>query len=173
MSARYFSVGSFPFRLALSRTRAQGLKVRRLAAGGDRIRTIGPAAGTRRPRGFGSRSCPTGNQAEATCAALQTLAVSRGTDGSNPASSSEESSELPTTSAAGERSASCRRRSGTGSSGGRRGSFSSSADPGAAATESSSRQRASLSARAATAQNRNPESKRPSSLFRWVNGSAC
>src|SRR5215831_5458992 len=71
---------------------APGPKVRRLSAGGNRIRTVGPAEGTRRPRGFVCRSSrvfrwrgierrrhePPSN-----------LAVSSGTDGSNPASFSE------------------------------------------------------------------------------------
>jgi hypothetical protein len=66
----------------------------RLPAGGNRVQTVGSDEGTRRPRGFGCRSRrvfrwrgierrrrePSSN-----------LAVSRGTDGSNPASSSRES----------------------------------------------------------------------------------
>src|SRR5207302_6747426 len=56
-----------------------------LPAGWSRIPTIGPAEGTQRPCGFGSRSRPAGDQAEATLAALQNLAASRGIDGSNSA----------------------------------------------------------------------------------------
>jgi hypothetical protein len=68
--------------------------VRRLPAGGNRIRTIGPAEGARGRRGIGSRRAnfsvgrkssrdemsPSGN-----------LVVPRGTDDSNPACSSGES----------------------------------------------------------------------------------
>ena len=77
------------------RTRLRENRVRcRLCAGGNRIRTIAPAEGTRRPRGFGSRSrrlfrWPESNGGD--MSRLDPLAVSRGTDGSNPASSSVES----------------------------------------------------------------------------------
>ena len=66
-----------------------------LVGGGNRIRTTGTAGGVQlsswRRFAFASNFALPGNQAEARLAPLETQVLSRGTDGSNPASSSEES----------------------------------------------------------------------------------
>ena len=69
-----------------------------LPAGGSRIRTIGSAGGGRHPRNIGSRSRRLFRVQEVkqvTIAGVENLGVSRGTDGSNPASSIGESANFP------------------------------------------------------------------------------
>jgi hypothetical protein len=62
----------------------------RLAAGGNKIRTTGPAQGAGRRHRVGSRSRRF-SVGGGEMSPLETLVVSRGTDGSNPAPSSRES----------------------------------------------------------------------------------
>jgi hypothetical protein len=69
-----------------------------LPAGGNRIRTIGSAGGARHPHGVGSRSRRLHACGESSISDMnrhRKLVVSRGTDGSIPASSSGESVSLP------------------------------------------------------------------------------
>ncbi len=67
---------------------------RRLSAGENRIRTIGSAGEGRDGSCVGSLSLRFFGGGEPTRVDIERLVVSRGTDGSNPASSSGESSEL-------------------------------------------------------------------------------
>jgi hypothetical protein len=69
-----------------------GAETHGLSAGGSRIRTIGSAGGAPHPRGVGSRSRRLFRvRGISDMSRPRSLVVSRGTDGSNPASSSGES----------------------------------------------------------------------------------